>query len=169
MKTYLASAILLLAASQAQAETLVPLKDSKLPFKMSYPQKWIGIYPNDKTQGVSMVSSKKSPFTMIRMLFVPHPKSTSVNINKAFNALEKDLQASGVEVKRVYSKKQKYDKIEGIERELKIFKNLKHLVTMRVWIGKDAKNTYSFQLTDTPKRFLKSSPLFSKVLATVRF
>lgn len=169
MKTYLASAILLLAASHAQAETLIPLKDSKLPFQMSYPQKWIGIYPNDKTQGVSMVSEKKAPFTMIRMLFVPHPKSKSININQAFNTLEKDLQDSGIEIKRVYSKKKKYDKIEGIEREIKIFKNLKHLVTMRVWMGKDNKNTYSFQLTDTPKRFSKSSPLFSKVLATVRF
>lgn len=169
MKSYLASAIVLLTLSQAQAETLVPFSDPKLPFKFSHPKGWVGIYPNDKTQGVSMVSRKKIPFTMIRMLFVPYNKGKGANISKSFDTLEKDLRSSGVEIKRMYNKKKTYGKVKGIEREIRVFKNLKHLVTMRVWIGQDSKNTYSFQLTDRPGRFVKSNVLFSKVLATVRF
>lgn len=65
------------------AQTLVGFSDPKLPFTVSLPKGWLGVDFKDGTSGVSIVSAKAPPATLMRLLFVdkaggkPTPKVNS--------------------------------------------------------------------------------------------
>lgn len=156
-----------LAGGLASAQTLVPFSDAKLPFRFSHPQGWLGVDLGDKTNGVSMVSAKTPPATMIRLLFVPK-NGRAVNVTQEFGGFEQGLKSTGVTLKTLTSRAASYGGVSGTEREYQIAKG-KDTLRMRVWFGNGAKNLYSFQLTDTAARYASANALYSKVLSTVRF
>ncbi|QLG11944.1 hypothetical protein HLB42_15000 [Deinococcus sp. D7000] len=151
----------------AGAQTLVPFSDAKLPFKVSLPQGWLGADFADGTSGVSLVSAKAPPATLIRLLFMPK-NGAAVDLNTEFSKFESGLKSSGVTIKQLSSKAARYGGVGGSEREYSVTHPQGQL-RIRVWYGNGAKNLYSFQLTDSPARYAAANTLFSKVLATVRF
>lgn len=157
----------LLASSLAGAQTLVPFSDPKLPFRFSHPQGWLGVDLGDKTSGVSMVSAKAPPATMIRLLFVPKNGKT-FNVTQELAGFEQGLKSTGVTLRTLGSRAASYGGVSGTEREYQVAKG-KDVLRMRVWFGNGARNLYSFQLTDTAARYPAATALYSKVLATVRF
>ncbi|MFC5847659.1 hypothetical protein [Deinococcus petrolearius] len=157
----------LLFSSLAGAQTLVAFSDPKLPFRFSHPQGWLGVDLGDKTSGVSMVSAKAPPATMIRLLFVPK-NGKAINVTQEFGGFEQGLKSTGVTLKTLTSKAASYGGVSGTEREYQLTRG-KDALRMRVWFGNGAKNLYSFQLTDTAARYAAANALYSKVLATVRF
>ncbi|CAM3210213.1 hypothetical protein DESA109040_02980 [Deinococcus saxicola] len=151
----------------AGAQTLVPFSDSKLPFKVSLPQGWLGADFADGTSGVSLVSAKAPPATLIRLLFMPK-EGKAVDLNTEFSKFETGLKSSGVTIKQLSSKDARYGGVGGIEREYSVTHPQGQL-RIRVWYGNGARNLYSFQLTDSPARYAAANALFTKVLATLRF
>lgn len=156
------------AASQsADAQTLVPFKDAKLPFTVSLPKGWLGADFGDGALGLSLVSAKAPPATLIRLLFTPK-NGAVVNLNSEFQKFEAGIKASGASTKQLSSRSVRYGGVSGAEREY----TLSHpggQLRMRVWYGNGAKNLYSFQLTDSPARFTQANALFGKVLSSLRF
>ena len=157
----------MLAGGLAGAQTLVPLSDPKLPFRFSHPQGWLGVDLGDKTSGVSMVSAKAPPATMIRLLFVPK-NGRAVNVAQELGGFEQGLKSTGVTLRTLTSRAASYGGVGGTEREYQLSRG-KDVLRMRVWFGNGAKNLYSFQLTDTAARYAAANALYTKVLATVRF
>lgn len=155
-----------LALGNGAAQTLVPFSNPKLPFSFSHPQGWYGINLDDRTNGVSMVSAKKAPATMIRLLFVPDSKK--VNLPEQFSGFEAGIKSTGVQVQKQSSYAARYGGLSGMEREYVITKKGKN-VKMRVWFAQDKKNVYCFQLTDTPERYAAASTLFTRMMGTVKF
>lgn len=166
MKRLLMLATLALTAS-AEAQTLVPFSDAKVPFRFSYPKGWLGIYLDDGTNGVSMVSAKQPPATMMRLLFAPKGNQ-KLTMAQQLSGFEEGLKSTGVSLKRQSSYNATYGGLRGTEREYLVSKSGKS-VKMRVWFGEGSKNIYSFQLTDTPQRYPAASKLFTSVLKTVKF
>lgn len=164
-----AAALTLGAASlgTAGAQTLVPFSDAKLPFKVSLPQGWLGADFTDGTSGVSLVSAKAPPATLIRLLFMPK-QGAAMDLNAEFGKFVAGLRSSGVTVKQLSNVQAKYGGVSGIERQYNVTHPQGQL-NLRVWYGNGSKNLYSFQLTDSPARYAVASALFSKVLATVKF
>ncbi|GAA5532751.1 hypothetical protein E5F05_14710 [Deinococcus metallilatus] len=160
----LAAALLL---GGAGAQTLVPFKDPKLPFTVSLPRGWLGVNFEDKTSGVSVVSAKQPPATLIRLLFMPK-NGRPGDVNQEFAGFEAGVKQTGGTLKQLSSKPARYGGVGGIEREYALT-HPKGKLRLRIWFGNGAKNLYSFQVTDTPERYPASSALFSKVLATIRF
>lgn len=162
----------LLLASGALAQTdqtkLTPFSDARLPFSISAPTTWYGIDLGDGAVGLSMVSAKTKPATMIRLLFAEKDSGEKVNLTTEADNYETDLKASNLTVKRLSSKDATYGGVKGLEREYQLTGGNTD-VRLRVWFGDNAKNLFSFQLTDTAPRYAAASGLFSKMLATVKF
>ncbi|PNY82158.1 hypothetical protein [Deinococcus koreensis] len=162
-----AALIVTLAVPAAQAQTLVPIKDARLPFSVSLPKGWLGADFGDGAQGLSVVSAKAPPATLIRLLFTPK-NGAAVNLNTEFQKFEAGIKASGATTRQLSSRAARYGGVSGTEREY----TLSHpggQLRMRVWYGNGAKNLYSFQLTDAPARFVQANAVFGKVLASLRF
>ncbi|PTA69673.1 hypothetical protein [Deinococcus arcticus] len=151
----------------ARAQTLVPFSDPKLPFTVSLPKGWLGADFQDGTAGVSLVSAKAPPATMIRLLFTPRNGASPTPASE-FQKFEAGIKGTGATPKQTSSRTVNYGGVSGVERQYAVT-HPKGQLTMRVWYGVGAKNLYSFQMTDTPARFAQASALFSKVLASVRF
>ncbi|MDV6374667.1 hypothetical protein [Deinococcus arenicola] len=151
----------------AGAQTLTPFSDPKLPFKVSLPQGWLGVDFDDGISGLSMVSAKAPPATLIRLLFSPK-QDAPADLNAEFGKFVEALRSSGVTVKQLSNAKATYGGIGGIERQYSVT-HPKGQLNVRVWYGNDAKNLYSFQLTDSAARYAAASTTFSKILATVQF
>lgn len=151
----------------AGAQTLVPFKDPKLPFTVSLPKGWFGANFNDGTGGVSVVSAKTAPATLIRLLYVSKNGRTS-ELKQEFRNFEAGVTQTGGKVKLFRGRNVAYGGVKGVEREYLITGG-QTAVRVRIWFGNGAKNLYSFQVTDTPERYAGSSALFSQVLASVRF
>ena len=164
----LALAALGLAAAQADQTKLVPFSDARLPFSISAPSNWYGIDLGDGAVGLSMVSAKTKPATMIRLLFAEKDNGEKVNLSTEADNYEADLKSTKLTVKRLSSKDATYGGIKGLEREYQLSGGGSD-VRLRVWFGDTAKNLFSFQLTDTAPRYAAASDLFSKMLATVKF
>lgn len=158
-------ALLLLPAAHAQ--TLVAVNEPKLPFSVSLPKGYLGADFGDGALGVSIVSAKAPPATLMRLLYTPK-NGAAVNLNAEFKKFEAGVGASGAALKQTSSRAARYGGVGGTEREYTLTHREGQL-RMRVWYGSGAKNLYSFQLTDSPARYAAASALFSKVLATVRF
>lgn len=157
-----------LAAQSASAQTLVPFSDAKLPFSFSHPQGWLSVDLGDKTSGVSMVSGKTTPATMIRLLFAPKANGQTLNLTEQFTGYEQGLKSTGVSVRPQSSYPVSYGGLRGMEREY-IVSNGQKSIKMRVWFAQGSKNLYYFQLSDTVARYPTSSLLFTKVMRTVKF
>ena len=142
--------------------------DARLPFSISAPQGWLGINLGDGANGLSIVSAKTSPATMIRLLFAGKEAGDKVNLATEADNYEADLRATKLTVKRLSSKEATYGGLRGVEREYQLLGGQTD-VRMRVWFGDNAGNLFSFQLTDTAPRYAAASELFSKMLATVKF
>lgn len=153
--------------ASAGAQTLAPFSDPRLPFTVSLPKGWLGVKFEDGASGVSLVSSKKPPATLMRLLFAAKG-GAAVNLAQEFQKFETGMKGGGMSVKQTASRQVKYGGVSGMEREY-LLTHPKGKVQMRVWYGNGAKNLYSFQLTDDPARYGQASALFSKVLATVKF
>lgn len=151
----------------AGAQTLLPFKDPKLPFTASLPKGWFGANFNDGTGGVSVVSSKTPPATLIRLLFVSK-NGGAPELKQEFRNFEAGVTQTGGKLKLFRGRNVTYGGVRGVEREYLITGG-RTVVRVRIWFGNGAKNLYSFQVTDTPERYAASSALFSRVLATVRF
>lgn len=158
-------ALLLLGAAPAQ--TLVPINEPKLPFAVSLPKGYLGADFGDAAFGVSIVSAKAPPATLMRLLYTPK-NGAAVNLGTEFQKFEAGVRTSGAALKQTSSRAVRYGGVGGTEREYTLTHPQGQL-RMRVWYGSGAKNLYSFQLTDSPARYAAASALFSKVLATVRF
>lgn len=158
----------LFTSGLAGAQTLVPFSDAKLPFSFSHPQGWLGVDLGDKTGGVSMVSAKVPPATMIRMLYVPKANGQAVNLTEQFTGYEAGLKSTGVTVRPQSNYPVRYGGLSGMEREY-LVSNSQKTIKMRVWFAQGSKNLYYFQLTDTPDRYPAASVLFTKIMRTVRF
>lgn len=156
-----------LLAGSAGAQTLVPFKDARLPFRASLPKGWMGVDFKDGTSGVTMVSGKQPPATLIRLLFMPKNAGAG-NPAQEFVGFEAGVKQTGGKLTRLSSKNVSYGGVSGTERVYDL-KHPKAALRLRIWFGSGARNLYSFQVTDTPARFAKSSALFSRVLASVRF
>ncbi|WP_221090401.1 hypothetical protein [Deinococcus aquaedulcis] len=167
MKVVAALGLATLLSPLAQAQTLVPFSDPQLPFTVSLPKGWLGADFQDGTSGVSLVSAKAPPATMIRLLFTPK-NGTSPTPAGEFQKFEAGIKGTGATPKQTSSRAVSYGGVSGVERQYAVT-HPKGQLTMRVWYGVGAKNLYSFQMTDTPARFAQASALFSKVLASVRF
>ncbi|WP_240738449.1 hypothetical protein [Deinococcus fonticola] len=152
----------------AAAQTLVPFSDPKLPYSFSHPQGWLGVELGDKTSGVSMVSGKTPPATMIRLLYAPKAGGQTLNLTEQFTGYEQGLKSTGVSVRPQSSYPVSYGGLRGMEREY-IVSSGKKSIKMRVWFAQGNKNLYYFQLSDTVERYPTSSLLFTKVMRTVRF
>lgn len=169
--TFLRPQVLLAAAVLAgglsSAQTLVKFNDPKLPFSVSLPKGWLGADFGDGTKGVSLVSAKAPPATLMRLLFVdkaggkPTPETE-------FKKFEAGIKGTGAAVKQTASRTVKYGGLSGVERSYTLV-HPKGQLKMRVWYGVGARNLYSFQLTDAPARFAQASATFDKVLASVKF
>lgn len=157
-----------LGLGTAGAQTLVPYSNAKLPFSVSTPKGWLGIDLGDKTSGLNMVSAKTPPATMIRLLFVPKPANTTLNLTNELNGFEEGLRSTGVTVRRQSSYAVRYGGLSGVERELLISQGGKS-VKMRVWFAQNAKNIYSFQVSDTLERYSAASSTFTKMMGTLKF
>ncbi len=157
-----------LALGSAGAQTLVAFSDPKLPFSFSAPKGWLGVNLGDNTSGVNMISSKTPPASMIRLLFVPKAAGAALDLANELNGFEEGVRSTGVTVRRQSSYPASYGGLRGMERELMLTQKGKN-IKMRVWFGQGSKNVYSFQLSDTPERYAKSSALFTQVMRTVRF
>ncbi|WP_216318045.1 hypothetical protein [Deinococcus aestuarii] len=151
----------------AGAQTLAPFTDPKLPFTVSLPRGWLGANFNDGTGGVSVVSAKTPPATLIRLLYVSKDGRTP-ELKQEFRNFEAGVTQTGGKVKLFRGRNVTYGGVKGVEREYLITGG-QTAVRVRIWFGNGAKNLYSFQVTDTPERYAKSSALFSQVLASVRF
>ena len=156
-----------LLGSTASAQTLVLVNDPKLPFTVALPGGWLGADFGDKAAGLSVVSAKAPPATLVRLLYTPKNGAT-VDLNTEFKKFEAGVAASGVTLKQQSSTAVKYGGVGGIERQY-VLTHPRGQLRMRVWYGNGAKNLYSFQLTDSPARYAQASALFSKVLASLRF
>ncbi|GHF49351.1 hypothetical protein HNQ07_002517 [Deinococcus metalli] len=157
----------LMAGGVASAQTLVAVDDPKLPFRVSLPAGWLGADFGDKAAGVSVVSAKAPPATLIRLLYTPK-NGAAVNLNSEFKKFEAGVTSSGVTLKQQSSAAATYGGVSGIERQYTLT-HPRGQLRMRVWYGNGAKNLYSFQLTDSPARYAAASTLFSKVLSSLRF
>lgn len=156
-----------LLAGNAGAQTLVPFRDARLPFRASLPKGWMGVNFNDGTSGVSVVSGKQPPATLIRLLFMPK-KGKAGNPAQEFTGFEAGVKQTGGKLTRLSTRNVSYGGVSGTERVYDL-KHPRATLRLRIWFGNGARNLYSFQVTDTPVRFAKSSALFSRVLASVRF
>ncbi|WP_309569864.1 hypothetical protein, partial [Deinococcus sp.] len=141
--------------------------DPKLPFRVSLPAGWLGADFGDAAAGVSVVSAKAPPATLIRLLYTPK-NGAATDLNTEFRKFEAGVASSGVTLRRQSSVTAKYGGVGGVERQY-VLTHPKGQLRMRVWYGSGAKNLYSFQLTDSPQRYAPASALFSKVLASLRF
>lgn len=168
MKRFALLPALLLTSGLSAAQTLVPFNDAKLPYSLSVPQGWLGVDLGDKTNGVSMVSGKTPPASMIRLLFVPKAGGQSVNLQEQFSGFESGLKSTGVTVRPQSSYPVRYGGLSGLEREY-IVSQGKKSIKMRVWFAQGSKNLYYFQLSDTPERYPASSELFTSMMKTVKF
>lgn len=151
----------------AAAQTLVPFKDARLPFTVNLPQGWLGAQFDDGTSGVSVVSAKTPPATLIRLLFMPK-NGKNPELKQEFVSFEEGVRQTGGRLKLLGGRNVAYGGVRGIEREYSLT-HPKGQLRLRIWFGNGAKNLYSFQVTDTPERFAASNALFSRVLASVRF
>ena len=156
-----------LTLNTAGAQTLVPFSDPKLPFKISLPQGWLGADFADGTSGVSLVSAKAPPATLMRFLFM-FKNGKPVDLNAEFGKFEDGIKATGATIKQLSSAQARYGGVGGTERQYSVTHPQGQL-KIRVWYGNGARNLYSFQLTDSPGRFTAADALFTKVLATLRF
>lgn len=154
--------------STASAQTLVPFSDPKLPYTFSHPQGWLGVDLGDKTNGVSMVSGKTTPATMIRLLYAPKANAQTLNLTAQFTGYEQGLKSTGVTVRPQSSYGVTYGGLRGMEREY-IVTNGKKSIKMRVWFAQGSKNLYYFQLSDTVERYPNSSLLFTRIMQSVKF
>lgn len=151
----------------AGAQTLIKFSDPKLPFSFSYPQGWVGIDFKDDTNGVSLLSGKTKPASLVRLLFASKG-GKAVNLATEYQNFEAGVKSSGATLKLLTSKAASYGGVSGQEREYTL--TLKEgQLRLRVWYGNGAKNMYSFQLTETPARYAAASATFSKILGSVRF
>ncbi|GBF05451.1 hypothetical protein DAERI_040211 [Deinococcus aerius] len=160
----LAAALLL---GGAGAQTLVPFKNLKLPFTVSLPKDWLIMDLGDGLAGVTVVSSKTPPASMIRLLYAPK-NGKNTELKQEFRNFEAGVQQSGAKLKLYRGRNVSYGGVRGVEREYGL-SHPKGNLRLRVWFGNGAKNLYSFQITDTPERYKTSNALFSRVLASVRF
>jgi hypothetical protein len=151
----------------AGAQKLVAFSDPKLPFQVSLPAGWLGADFGDGASGVSLVSAKAPPATLMRLLFTPK-NGAAINLTTEFGKFESGVKASGASLKQTASRQVRYGGVGGTEREYTV-SHPQGQLRMRVWFGNGAKNLYSFQLTDSPARYAAATALFSKVLATLRF
>ncbi|WP_019009682.1 hypothetical protein [Deinococcus aquatilis] len=151
----------------ASAQTLIKFSDPKLPFSFSYPQGWVGIDFKDDTNGVSLLSGKTKPATLVRLLFASKG-GRAVNLATEYQNFESGIKTTGATIKLLSSKAASYGGVSGQEREYALTIKEGQL-RLRVWYGNGAKNIYSFQLTDTPARYTAASATFSKILNSVRF
>jgi hypothetical protein len=162
-----AAALLGPVLGSAGAQTLVPFKDPKLPFTVSLPKGWLGAKFDDGTGGVSMVSSKTQPATLIRLIYVSK-EGKSPELKQEFRNFEAGVAQTGGKLKLFRGRNVAYGGVRGIEREY-LLTHQGGTLRIRIWFGNGSKNLYSFQVTDTPGRYAASNALFSKVLASVRF
>lgn len=152
----------------ASAQTLMPYNNAKLPFSFSYPKGWLGVDLGDKTNGVSMVSAKTPPASMIRLLYASIAGNTT-DLNAQADAFQSSLaSANGVTVKKQSNYMVNYGGLRGLEREY-VLSNGKKSIKMRVWLAADKKNLYSFQVTDSLDRYPAASNLFTSMMRTVKF
>jgi hypothetical protein len=164
----LAAALLLGGAvAQAAAPTLVPFKDARLPFTLNLPQGWFGANFGDGSSGVSVVSARQSPATLMRFLFISK-NGKPADLKTEFGNFETGVKGSGGTLRLVAGKNTTYGGVRGVER-MYALKHPQGELRMKVWFGNGAKNLYSFQVTDIPQRFAASDALFKRVLASLRF
>ncbi|GGR43629.1 hypothetical protein GCM10008959_00610 [Deinococcus seoulensis] len=165
----LASALLALTlgAAPAGAQTLVTVNEPNLPFTVSLPKSWLGVNFNDGAAGVSVVSAKTPPATLMRLLYTPKGNEKPTPASE-FSKFEQGVKSTGATIKQTSSRTVGYGGVSGVERNYTLT-HPKGKLNMRVWYGVGARNLYSFQLTDTPERFTAASATFSKVLASVKF
>lgn len=156
-----------LAAAQAHPK-LTTFSDSRLPFTVDTPTDWFGINLGDGASGLSMVSGKTAPSTMIRLLFIPKAGTGKVDMADEADNYEADLKTSKLNVKRLSSKEVTYGGLKGIEREYQLIGG-KTEVRQRVWFADSPKNVYSFQLTDTASRYAAASQTFNSMMSSVKF
>lgn len=148
--------------------TLVAFSDARLPFSISAPGNWLGINLGDGANGLSIVSARTSPATMIRLLFAGKDTGEKINLTVEADNYEEDLKATKLTVRRLSSKEATYGGLRGVEREYQLVGGQTE-VRMRVWFADNAGHLFSFQLTDTAPRYAAASELFSRMLATVKF
>ncbi|MGM9321620.1 hypothetical protein [Deinococcus aquaticus] len=159
--------VLGLAGTQAGAQTLVAINEPKLPFTVSLPKSWLGVNFNDGAAGISVVSAKAPPATLMRLLYTPKGNGQPTPASE-FSKFEQGVKSTGAAIQQTASRTVGYGGVSGVERSYTLT-HPKGKLNMRVWYGVGAKNLYSFQLTDTPERFSAASATFSKVLASVKF
>ncbi|GAA0500775.1 hypothetical protein [Deinococcus depolymerans] len=170
MKVFTAALLVLSLPVVAAAQTpvtLVPINAPKLPFSVSMPKGWLGVNFEDGALGVSAVSAKAPPATLIRLLYAAKAGGNPTAPTE-FQKFEQGVRSTGASLKQTASRTVRYGGVNGLEREYTLT-HPKGKLNMRVWYGIGAKNLYSFQLTDTPARYAAASSTFSKVLATVKF
>ena len=155
-------------ASAQSAPKLTPFSDSRLPFTLSAPTDWFGINLGDGATGLSIVSAKTPPATMIRLLFIQKEAGEVLTAAAEADNYEEDLKSSKLTVKRLSSKEATYGGLKGVEREYQLVGGQTD-VRQRVWFADNAKYLFSFQLTDTAARYGAASDTFGKMLATVKF
>lgn len=160
----LAAALLL---GGAGAQTLVPFKDPKLPFTVSLPQGWLGAQFGDGLAGVSVVSAKQAPATLIRLLYMSK-NGKNPELKQEFRNFEAGVGQTGGKLKYYRGRNVSYGGVRGVEREYGL-SHPKGNLRLRIWFGNGSKNLYSFQITDTPERYKTSNALFGRVLQSVRF
>ncbi|WP_019585197.1 hypothetical protein [Deinococcus apachensis] len=167
MKSFLPVALAAALLGGAGAQTLVPIQDSRLPFTVSLPKGWLGVDLKDGLSGVTAVSAKTPPASMIRLLFTPK-NGKNPELKQEFRNFEAGVAQTGGKLKLYRGRNVSYGGVRGVEREYGLSHPKGHL-RLRVWFGNGSKNLYSFQITDTPERYKTSNALFSRVLASVRF
>lgn len=167
MRSLLPVALAALLVGGAGAQTLVPIKDPRLPFTVSLPKDWLGVDLGDNLSGITVVSAKAPPATMIRLLFTAK-NGRNPELKQEFRNFEAGVGQTGGKLKLYRGQNVTYGGVKGVEREYGLT-HPKGNLRLRIWFGNGAKNIYSFQVTDTPERYAVSSALFSRVLATLRF
>ncbi|MFC3833286.1 MULTISPECIES: hypothetical protein [Deinococcus] len=159
--------IAVLALGSAGAQSLVAVDDPKLPFRVSLPGGWLGADFGDKAAGLTVVSAKAPPATLIRLLYTAK-NGAAIDLNSEFKKFESGVATGGVTLKQQSSKVAAYGGVRGQERQY-VLTHPGGQLRMRVWYGNGAKNLYSFQLTDSPTRYAQADATFTKVLASLRF
>lgn len=166
MKPFLPVTLAALVLGGAGAQTLVPFKDPKLPFTASLPQGWLNA-DTGGLAGVSRVSAKAPPATMIRLLFLPK-NGQNFELKQEFRNYEEGVQRIGGKLTLYRGRNVSYGGVRGVEREYGLTHPQGRL-RVRAWFGNGTKNLYFFEVTDTPERYKTGNALFSRVLASVRF
>lgn len=155
------------AGPTSSGPALVTIKDDSLPFSVGLPHDWLSLNLKDGMGGVSIASQKQTPYSMIRLLYLPK-QGRSVDLHGEFDNFEAALKAAGVSVQKQSEAELNCGGVAGIVRQYTLTSKAGKL-NMKVWFGNGSRNFYSFQLTSPPGRYSTDSATFDRVLGSVDF